>query len=411
MDPQEDTMTAIATPPDSRSPDATSADLLAAARRLGSLIRDHAEEAERERRLSSAVTRALAEAGLFRLLLPRGLGGHEVDPVTCARLVEEVAGHDSAAGWALQAGNVGGWWAARLPKEGVEEIYRGHPSAIMAAALHPPQQAREAPGGFRISGRGPLASNVHQSEWLFLTAMIFDGDAPLIVDGLPRLIAVVLRTAEVEIVDTWVSLGMRGTDSNDVVMHDVFVPAARTFPLVPDFVPGPYHQGPLYRFPGIGAASFTIAPVALAVARGAISEVMALAERKTAFGFQRPLRERPAVQATVARAEGLLRAARLLYYDTLAAAWARTEAGEPNTLTHKADLQLAAAHLTAAAAEATDLMHRVAGTTGVYARSPLERHLRDIQTLRHHGFLSENRFEAVGQVYCGVPPEFPMIAF
>jgi alkylation response protein AidB-like acyl-CoA dehydrogenase len=57
------------------------------------------------------------------------------------------------------------------------------------------------------------------------------------------------------------------------------------------------------------------------------------------------------------------------------------------------------------------MMHRIAGTTGVYARSPLERHLRDIQTLRHHGFMSENRFEAVGQVYCGVPPEFPMIAF
>jgi alkylation response protein AidB-like acyl-CoA dehydrogenase len=117
---------------------------------------------------------------------------------------------------------------------------------------------------------------------------------------------------------------------------------------VPDFEPGPYHQGPLYRFPGIVAASFTIAPVALAVARGAITEVMALAERKTAFGFQRPLRERPAVQAALARAEGVLRAARLFYYD---------------------------------------------------------------QTLRHHGFLSENRFEAVGQVYCGVPPEFPMITF
>ena len=40
-----------------------------------------------------------------------------------------------------------------------------------------------------------------------------------------------------------------------------------------------------------------------------------------------------------------------------------------------------------------------------------ERHFRDAQTLRHHGFLSENRFEAVGQVYCGLAPEFAMVAF
>jgi alkylation response protein AidB-like acyl-CoA dehydrogenase len=293
----------------------------------------------------------------------------------------------------------------------VEEIYRRNPSAVMAAAFHPPQQARETSGGHRITGRGPLASNVHQSEWLFLTAMIFDGEAPRLIEGAPQLIGVVLRTNEVQIVDTWHSLGMRGTDSNDVIVHDVFVPSARSFPLVPEFEPGPYHRGALYRFPGIGAASFTIAPVALAVARGAIREVTLLVERKTAFGFQRPLRERGVVQAALARAEGMLRAARLLYYDTLDAAWTRTEAGEPNTLTDKADLLLAAAHLTAMAAEVTDMMHRIAGTTGVYARSPLERHLRDIQTLRHHGFLSENRFEAVGQVYCGVPPEFPMIAF
>jgi alkylation response protein AidB-like acyl-CoA dehydrogenase len=387
------------------------AELFAAARDLGPLIRRHAEQTERERQLPPAVTQALADAGLFRLLLPRVLGGFELDPVSCARLVEEVASHDSAAGWALQAGNRGGWWAARLPGEGVKEIYGRNPSAVMSAAFHPPQQAREVSGGYRITGRGPLASNVHQSEWLFLTAIIFDATGPRTVDGAPQIIAAILRTAEVEIVDTWQSLGMRGTDSNDVVMKDVFVPKARTFPLVPEFQPSPYHQGPLYRFPGIGAASFTIAPVALAVARGALTELTALTERKTAFGFQRPLRERATVQATLARAEGMLRAARLLYYETFAAAWARTEAGEPNSLTHKADLLLAAAHLTATAAEVTDMMHRIAGTTGVYARSPLERHLRDIQTLRHHGFLSENRFEAVGQVYCGVPPEFPMIAF
>jgi alkylation response protein AidB-like acyl-CoA dehydrogenase len=385
--------------------------LLAAARQLGPLIREHADAAERNRRLSPEVIRGVVDAGLCRLLLPRSLGGLEVDPATCAEVVETVAGFDSAAGWALQAGNTGAWWAARLPRAGVEEIYADNPSALMAAAFHPPQQAREAAGGFRITGRGPLASTIHDAEWLFLTAMLMEGDQPRMVDARPQLIALVLRAGEVEIVDTWSSLGMRGTDSNDVVIHDVFVPRARTFPLVPGFEPGPYHGGPLYRLPGVGAVSLVIAPVALAVARGAITELRDLAQRKTAFGYGKTLRERSIVQATLARAEAMLRGARLLFYDALAAAWSRATAGAAPTLEQRADLLLAGVHAAATAASVTEMMHRVAGTSGIYTRSPLERHFRDVQTLRQHGFLSDNRYEAVGQVYCGVPPEFVLLAF
>lgn len=385
--------------------------LLASAQKLGPLIREHAEAAERNRRLSAEVFAALTDAGLFRLLLPRSLGGLEVDPVTFSRVVEEIAGFDSAAGWALQAGNTCAWWAARLPKEGAEELYADNPSAPVSSAFHPPQRAVETSGGFRITGRGPLASNIHDAEWLFLTAMVMAGDLPKLTGGMPHAIGLILRARDVEIVDTWDSLGMRGTDSCDVVIHDVFVPTSRTFALIPEFEPGPHYRGPLYRFPGIGSVVFALAPVPLAVARGAIGEVRDLALRKTAFGFARPLRDRAVVQVALARAEAMLRAARLLYYDTMETAWDRTLAGTPHTLEHKADLLLGAAHAATTAAAVTDMMHRVAGTSGVYARSPLERHFRDAQTLRHHGFLSENRFEAVGQVYCGVTPEFAMVAF
>ncbi|HJR16153.1 MAG TPA: acyl-CoA dehydrogenase family protein, partial [Gemmatimonadales bacterium] len=158
-------------------------------------------------------------------------------------------------------------------------------------------------------------------------------------------------------------------------------------------------------------AIFVVAPVPLAVARAAIGEVHELAQRKTALGFSKPLRERAVVQATLAKAEARLRAARLLYYDTFREVWDRTLAGEQSTLEQKADLLLAGAYAATTAAQVTDMMHRLAGTTGIYAKNPLERHFRDAQTLRHHGFVSENRFEAVGQVYLGLPPEFAMMAF
>src|SRR6266545_7732358 len=103
---------------------------------------------------------ALREAGLFRLYVPRSLGGLEVDPITCARVLEEISGFDSAAGWAVMVANGVDWWCARLADEGAEEIYAQGPDAIIASAFNPPMRAAHVDGGFRVSGRNPLASHI-----------------------------------------------------------------------------------------------------------------------------------------------------------------------------------------------------------------------------------------------------------
>jgi alkylation response protein AidB-like acyl-CoA dehydrogenase len=368
------------------------------------------EEAERQRRLPRRALDLLAEAGLQRMFLPRSLGGLEVDPITCALVVEEVARFDSAAAWALQS-NSGAFWGARLPDAGADEIFGSNPNVLMAAAFHPPQPAVEAPGGYRLTGRAPLASNVQDSQWLMLTGIVMENGAPRMTNGAPEIVGMVLPTKEAEIVDTWHTLGMRGTDSNDVVVENVYVPASRTFPLKPEFTPGRHFQGPLYRFPGAAETQVIVAPVLLATARAAIDEFVQLAGGKTPFGSMKALRERAVVQGNVARAEGMLRAARALFYETLERAWRQTVDGRPLALEQRADLMLAGVHAADSAWRVVDLMHRLAGTTGIYTRSRLERLLRDALTVRHHGFVSESKYETVGQVYLGVPPEFVLIAF
>ena len=390
---------------------ATEQRLVERARELAPLLHEHTDAGERDRRLARPVMDALVAAGFQRMFTPRSLGGLEVGPVTCARVVEELAGADSAAGWALQTGNVGAWWSARLPKEGAEEVFASGPDALIAASFQPPHQAVEVPGGYRYSGRGPLASSIHDAAWVMMTGLVMDDGVPRMTDGQPEMVAVLLRATDVRIDDTWHSLGMRATDSNDAVAEDVFVPASRTFHVTPRFEPGPHFQGPLYHMPAVASILVITAPVAMAVARGAITELRALAQRKTAMGFARTLRDRDVVQATLAEAEGILRSARALYYETLSATWQRTLDGSPSTLEQKADLLLAGAHAGKSASTVVELMHRLAGTSGVYTRNRLERHFRDVQTVRHHGFVSQNRFETVGQVYLGVAPEFPLVAF
>lgn len=374
-------------------------ELLETVREIGPTIRAGAADAERERLLTRPVVEAMREAGLFRLLTPRSLGGLEVDPLTFARVMEEVSRFDSAAGWALQ-NDSGAWWCCRLPDEGAEELYADDPEAILAAAFHPPLEAAAVDGGYRLTGQRPFASNIHEATWLFVTAVA--GEAA---------IGAIVRAGEAEIVDTWHTLGMRGTDSNDVALDDVFVPASRTFPLVPEFEPGTHYQGPLYRIPAMAEVAIVAAPIFLGIAREAIGEFHALAQGKTPFGSTRVLRERPLVQSRLARAEGLLRSARALFYGTLEEAWQRALAGEPATLEERADALLAAVHAVSSSVEAVELVHGLAGTSGIYTRSPLERHFRDIQTIRHHGFVSESRFETVGQVYLGVEAEFGFVYF
>ena len=387
------------------------ASLLETAATLGPVIREYAGVAELNGRLARPVLDAMRAAGMFRLFTPRALGGLEIDPVTFCRVAETIAGFDSAAAWSLQAGNTGTWWASHFSEAGVAELFADGPDLLMAASFSPPHRAVEVPGGYQLTGRGPLASTIHDCPWVMMTGIVFDGETPRVTAAGPEIVALTMRTSEVEIVETWRSLGMRGTDSNDVAANEVFVPRARAFHVTPEFERAREFRGPLYRLPALLSVSAVIGPVALAIARGAITEVRELADRRTPLGAMKTMRHRTAVQATLAEAEALLRAARLLFYDTIASAWRRAVEGEPFTLEHKADLMLAGAHAVRTASRVTDDMHRMGGSSGVYARNRLERHFRDAQTVRHHGFLCESRLETVGQVYLGVEPDFPMVAF
>jgi indole-3-acetate monooxygenase len=385
--------------------------LIDAARHILPVIRDHNEEAERERRLSRAVLNALTDAGPLRMWTPRSLGGLEVDPLTSARVIEEVTRAHSAAGWTLANPLTYAFFCARLPDEGAEEIYRNGPNALIVGPFHPPMEATPMAGGYRLTGRAPFASNCHDATWIARTAMVMDGDTPrLSANGAPEVLLAFVPIDACEIIDTWYVVGMRGTGSDDIAMTDLFVPQARTFPLVPEFTPGSHYQGPLYQFSAMGNVAATFPPVVLAIARQALDAVYTLAQGKTPFASTTLLRERATAQGKLAQAEATLRSARAFLYDTLGETWEQTLAGEPPSLGQRADLLLAVAHATSSAAKVVELAYNVAGTSGIYTRNPLERHFRDIQVLKQHGFASENRYETVSQVYFGLPPEFAPVA-
>jgi alkylation response protein AidB-like acyl-CoA dehydrogenase len=376
--------------------------LLDAAVGLGSLIAQHRAEGERNRRVPAVVIRAMKDAGLIRMMTPKSMGGLEADPVTSARVFEEIARFDSAASWILQAANSGDFYCARLPDEGAEEIYAGGPDNMIALSVHPPMQATRVDGGYRVSGQSHLGSGISDADWIMVLVQT-TGDMGLRGAFLPK--------GDVAVVDTWDSMGMRGTDSNTASIEDAFVPTNRTWPLEPTFEPGSHFAGPLYRYPSLGEGIVVLAPVALGVARLAIDEFKRLALGKTPFMSATSLSERPMAQIALGKAEGVLSAARAFFYVTATEAWERTVAGKASTREEKGKLMLAAVHLMQSCVEAVDQVCGVAGTSGIYTRSQLERAFRDVHTARHHGWVSETRYGTYGQIALGLEPDFPVALF
>src|SRR5262245_18637699 len=382
--------------------------LIDAARQIAPIIGKHSEEAERERRLSQPVLDALRETGLLRMSTPRSLGGLETDPVTRALVVEEIGRHDSAAAWTLENPLDWAFVCCRLPDEGAEEIYSGGADVLIAGQFGRPLNATSTDGGYRISGRAPFVSNCYDADWVLSTVLV---DVDQHADGEPEMRMVYFRSQQCEIIDTWDVTGMRGTGSNDISVTDVYVPKSRTFPMVPDFEPGSHYRGPLYRLPVVGAAASGIPTPMLGVARRALDEVTELARTKTPVASSGLLKQRASAQVQLGRAEAILRSGRLLLLDTLSQAWRRCLAGETHSLERKADLLLGMAHAMSSAVQAVELACSIAGTTAFRATSPLERCFRDVETMRHHVFASEQRYGTFGQVHLGVAPDFHVVAF
>jgi alkylation response protein AidB-like acyl-CoA dehydrogenase len=382
--------------------------LIDAAREIAPIVRAHSEEAERERRLSQPVLDALRETGLLRMTTPRSFGGLETDPVTRVFVIEEIGRHDSAAAWTLENPLDWAFLCCRLPDEGAEEIYSRGADILIAGQFGRPLRAKSTNGGYHISGRAPFVSNCYDADWI-LSMVVVDEDES--AGGEPEMRMVYFPSEGCEIIDTWDVMGMRGTGSHDISVADVYVPRSRTFRFVPEFQPGSHYLGPLYRLPVVGAAASGIPTPMLGVARRALDEATQLAATKTPVGSSSLLKERASAQVQLGQAEAILRSGRVLLLDTLSEAWRRCVDGEPHSLEQKAELLLALAHAMSSAVQAVELACSIAGTTAFRASSPLERCFRDVQTMRHHVWASEQRYGTFGQVRLGVPPDFPVVAF
>ena len=382
--------------------DADSARLLEQARAMAPELRSRSPEIERDRRLPADIVQKLRDAGFMHLLLPRDFGGLEQDPVTAARVVEEVSRGDGSAGWCVMLAAQSCGFAGFLPLEQARLIWGN--GGIVAGTARPIGRAAwtaTPEDGYDVSGRWPFASGSSHADWFGAECIVYDGEEKRRDDAGNEVTRMVFVPAsEVAVHDTWDTMGLQGTASNDFSIDHAFVPADRGFQVLVD---KPQHDWAFYRveplhFINHGSQS-------LGLARGALECAIEIAEKKQGWGGV-SLKEIPRLQATVAEATALIGSASNYLYEASWQLWQQALKGDTDPRL-RATVRLATSHAARSSVQAVDMLHAIAGTSSVFASSPLARQFRDIHTASAHVMIGTMTFEAAGRVLLDMEPRFP----
>ena len=276
-----------------------------------------------------------------------------------------------------------------------------------AGAFRPMGEAVVVDGGYRATGRWPLGSGCQHSAWIVGGCRILDGDRPrLRADGSPVTRILFFPAADCEILDTWHSIGLRGTGSHDYAVSDVFVPSARSLRSA---------------IPRASLARFTVcrrsrcsqpdwrrcrsgSPGMRSTSCWSWRKPRSLAARGGRCARMRRY-------ANLGQAEALLRSGRAFLYETLAETWRVASAGEPLTVAQRAMLWLAATHAATVAKQATELAFTAGGSASPYVGGGLERCLRDVQAACQHVALAAPNYLMAGQALLGLDMRATVLLF
>src|SRR6201996_5328228 len=367
--------------------------VLARATAIADLARGMATEIDSTRRLPAELVEVLRDSGLLRAGAPREVDALELPAATALRCAEEVARGDASAGWGVSIGITSTLLVAYLPPASRDELFGG--GRGLAAGVWAPQgKARRVPGGVVVSGRWAFCSGITHADVLF---------AGCILDDKPAVVA--LPTEQLQILDTWHTLGLRGTGSHDSVADEVFVPDERVLSIFD----GPVIDRTLYRFPPFGFFASCITASAMGNARAAIDDFVALATTKKGAAGSRTMAERSTIQAAVATAESALEAARAGYYQAIDEAWRAAEEGPAVSLATRTRVRLAATHGARVSTDVVRSMYDLAGGSAIYDGAPLQRRLRDAFTASAHFQVNEASRELPGRILLGQAGEAAML--
>ncbi len=380
--------------------------LLRRAGDLVPLLREHAARAERERRLTSEVTDALLDAGMFTLAAPAPGAGAAVDVTTLIEVTAELARGDGSAGWVALLFNTGAYLMGLLPDRARADVYGPDPLATVCGQLTPSAAARPVAEGYVVSGRWAWASGSPQARWSMVTIPLFGAEGELV-----DLRAALVPVDELTVEDTWFAAGMAATASNTFVAEEVFVPEHRTLSLPAMYTGATRNEHPeevLYRSTTHSALTLAIAGPMIGLARAAFEHVVATVRRGKPIAYSSYARssDAPSYQLALADSAALIDTAVLHARRSADAIDAAARAGVQLDGLTRARVRSDMATVAVRCREAVGLLLDVGGASSFASANPVQRVWRDLEVICRHGLVNVGLSrEIYGRALLGLEPQ------
>jgi len=357
--------------------------LLRRARALIPRLAERAATAAAARQLPAETIADYRAAGVLRILQPRRFDGMQGRFSLFSRIVEELTYGCASSAWVYAVLAEHQWIIASYPEKAQIDVWGEDPEAVASSSLAPREAAKRVAGGWRLSGHYPFSSGCDHAQWAIIGAFLGE-------KGDPRHIAYLLvPLAEVEIADDWLVLGLLGTGSKSLILHDVFVPEHRCVMVSELYAGTPpgalvHPDYPVLRAPRGFLVGYSLPPVAIALGHRALAIAsQALADR-VSRGVTR-VAGSEVVQMALGEASAAIDVATLLLHTGRESSTAAVSSGRRITAAEALRARRDMVYAQHQVGWALDRLCELDGARWVYDSNELGAIRRDVMTiLTHH---------------------------
>jgi 3-hydroxy-9,10-secoandrosta-1,3,5(10)-triene-9,17-dione monooxygenase len=383
------------------------ATMTAKARSLVPQLRERAARTEELRHLPPETERDLHEAGLFRMLQPKRIGGAELDYVALIDCAELLGRADASVAWNLANLASHHWMLGMFEQRAQDLVWSNDPDVLIASSfIFPAGRASKVEGGYRLRGSWPFSSGVGSCAWNMLASVVASDDE---ADGIEYRIFL-LPKADYGILDTWNVAGLRGTGSSDVEVRDAFVPDHMTVAvgdLAGGATPGSkVNPNPLYALPVFSLFPYVLSGVALGNAQACLDDYAEVARHRISTYNRAKLSDFQSTQIKIAEASAKIDAARLIMRAACTEAMDDARHGRMPGMATKTKYRRDGAFSVNLCTEAVSMLFAASGARGLFTTGVLQRQFRDAHAINSHlAFNFDAAGTNYGRVALGLPSE------
>jgi len=373
-----------------KTPDST--EYIYIARGFAEKVAWRTAEINEGRRIPTDLADEMADAGVFRLLVPKSLGGGEIDHPSFMEIVRIFAGADASVAWCVNQNNIFATDSARMPLETAQEIWGDKHGVVTNGPPSRDTLGVPADRGYRLTGHWDFSSGSSHATWLAARGP---------VEGRPGEVRTFLvPKGDVTMEDRWQVNGLRGTASLSFDIDDLFVPEAHTYLESAT----PREDGPIYVVPKVPYFSIGFATISLALARACLDGAMELVSRKTSHGIAGALVDRSTVHLQIGENEAILRAADAYLRNTAAALWISACERREVVMDERVEVRMASTYAIRKSTEIVDAAYELSGSDAIFESNPLQRRYQDMHVIVQQFQGRVANFETAGRYFLGLEP-------